>query len=538
MAHRDRPRPRWSRRARRPRLQGLRAGLGAVALVLLLPGLARADYLLLEDGRRIDGKILEETAGAVTIKTNFGTLTFDKDEIVEIKREKTRDEIYAERLAACETAEDFYRLGLWCEEEKLRRRAEELYEKAIAIDPDHAGARGKLGFVRYEGEWMTPAERDRRAAQRFAEEMRAKGLVELDGRWVTPEDKARLERGLVEVDGRWMTRDEALREQGFGEYGGEMMPAERALALTTADGFAAGTPAPVNRHVGAQAVVIGVLAEEQMAQIAAGAAKTRAWFDQAFGSKPDLRLFGGRLPELYVFGPEQDAHYPHAIAWTVERSNYVPEGWDEAVRRTLGFTWIDPIPISAARQGPRGPTDLAGHCYHNMGHLMAGRLLYDGKLLPPWYEEGVAAVAEMRTHGANRVFCRSSIHAYEGSRSNVDRPEMDEAMMRDGSWRHALAKALEVGHVRPFDKLAQLSFSELDTLDVAQSMAIVEWLESQPGALARFHRALRGHAPSPPARLHLDGNRRQAAYDAAFRAAADMGFRQADGAWRAWFRSR
>ena len=32
---------------------------------------------------------------------------------------------YAERLAACKTAEDFYQLGLWCEEQKLKKRAEE-----------------------------------------------------------------------------------------------------------------------------------------------------------------------------------------------------------------------------------------------------------------------------------------------------------------------------------------------------------------------------------------------------------------------------
>ena len=61
----------------------------------------RADYLVLADGRRIDGKILSESAKEVRIKTSTGELVFPRASIKELKREKTRDEVYAERLAAC-----------------------------------------------------------------------------------------------------------------------------------------------------------------------------------------------------------------------------------------------------------------------------------------------------------------------------------------------------------------------------------------------------------------------------------------------------
>jgi len=510
---------------------------GLLALLLVTARAAFADVLLLDDGRRVEGKIVEETATEVKIKTNFGTLTFKKSEIEKITREKTRDEIYDERLAACKTAQDFYELGLWCEENKLRRRAEGLYEKAIGVDPDHAPSRGKLGFVKYKGEWMTPAERDERAAADFAKEMLEQGLVEHEGEWVTPDEKAKLERGLMNLDGRWVTREEYMKRKGLGEWNGEKMPLEKALAHAAADGFSEGAEGEVNYHVGAQGVVIGMLPDADLEAIALGLDKTRAWFDEAFGNKAGLKMFGGRLPELYVFGEGEDRHYPHAIEWTSGRSNYVPEGWDKAVSATLGYTWVDPIALSAARQGPRGVQDLYGHCYHNMGHMLVGRLLYDGRMLPPWYEEGVAALAEMRTHGVNKVFCRSSVYAYEGSQSDTKRPDFDDAVMRDGSWRHALKGALERGETRPFDKLAQLPFSQMTTLDIAQSMAIVEWLESQPGALVKFHRSLRRSAPQPPARLYLDGNERQRANDNAFQAAVGMGFRQADAEWKQWFRS-
>ena len=169
---------------------------------------------------------------------------------------------------------------------------------------------------------------------------------------------------------------------------------------------------------------------------------------------------------------------------------------------------------------------------------MVGRLGYDGKLLPPWYEEGVASVAELRTHGANKVFCRSSVYSFQGTQSGATRTDFSDVVMRDGSWRHALKDALGRGETLTFDKLAQLQFSQLQFIDIAQAMAIVEWLESQPGALKKFHQELRRQAPAPPARLHLSGNDRQRGYDAAFQAACGMGFRQADAEWRKWFLSR
>ena len=108
-------------------MQGMARLARSIALiVLLLPaaGRARADYLILDDGRRVEGKIVAESAKEVRIKTSTGELVFPRASIKELKREKTRDEVYAERLAACKTAEDSYQLGLWCEEQKLKKRAE------------------------------------------------------------------------------------------------------------------------------------------------------------------------------------------------------------------------------------------------------------------------------------------------------------------------------------------------------------------------------------------------------------------------------
>ena len=161
---------------------------------------------------------------------------------------------------------------------------------------------------------------------------------------------------------------------------------------------------------------------------------------------------------------------------------------------------------------------------------------YNGKLLPPWYEEALASLTEFRTHELNRVFCRTRLLSEGGTLGGRAEIDFDGSSVRDGDWRPLLAEALEGRGVLAFDKLAQLDFSSLELVDVATGMAILEWLASrEPGALGRFHAALRSGQPHGGTRVIQDGPRRQRMYDAAFQAAAGMGFRQADQEWREWF---
>lgn len=513
-------------------------GLLLPLLLLLLARPAPADVLVLADGRRIEGTIVRETTAEVEIRTAFGTFGFKRSEIVEIERGKTREELYGERLAACETAEDFYRLGLWCEENRLKRRAEKIFSRAIEVDPQHEGARLKLGFVRYGGRWMTPAERDRRQAEDFAAEMRAKGLVEHAGEWVTPEEKRKLERGLVLLGGRWMPKADAMRAQGLEELDGHWYPREEVLARRSLAGLRAATGLELSSHITREALLVGTVDRAVLERIGRGLDLGRGWFNRAFGVEPGLRLFGNRPAELYVFG-DANAPYLASVDFVAARSDYIPEGWKDSVKRTYGFTWIDPIPISSARQWNRDQVDVVGHSYHHFGHLVSGRLGYSGRLLPPWYEEGIASLMELRIHRENRVFCRSGLVAYGGTRSNTDQPEFDDNVMRDGSWRSALARAVRQGRIEPFDKLAQLDFSALTLVDIATSMAILEWMEGKGGStLATFHKALRKGAPPAPLRVIRSGHERQAYFDRAFEAAVGVGFRQADAEWRRWLLSR
>lgn len=463
------------------------------------------------------------------------------------------DELSAREKAA-KTPEDLFRVAQWADGKGLKQQAKRLMQRVLVLDPKHVGAHEYFGRVLYKGEWIDPAEREKRIVESEGPVMRARGLVRWQARWVTPEDQVHLEKGEELVDGRWLPFADAQRARGLEEFEGQWLPWAEALARrdVAASVQVAGTP--VNVVLGPDAIVCGVQDEALLTGILDGLAKGRAWFDATFQSKPGLELFGGRLAEFYLYDSND------AFALTVPHfgslTRTVSDGWVEAAQKTHGFLWWDPYPLSSARRWHRDEQDLVGHCYHHWGHLLSNRLEYDGRLLPPWFDEGIAALLEFRVHGRNDVFCRGSrkdprpAGPSTGGGNPAPKPRtkvggasvravapFDPKAMREGAWLEALKAGLV--QVPPFDDLASLQFDELESADIAASMAIVQWIEGRgPGALRRFHAELRKRAPAQPQRVLETSTQRMVCYEAAFRAAANMGLVEADKAWRAWTASR
>jgi len=512
-----------------------RIALGFAALLVLL-ALARADIYVMKDGRRIEGSLVKEEQGVLTVKTGIGELKLARADIREIIAKQTAAQEFEARWSAAKSAEDFFQAGEFALSKKMKREASKAWNKAIEIDPDHLGARTALGFVRYKDAWLTPQQRDERIKAEEEAEMGARGLVRYQDRWVTPEDKLKLEAGLELVEGVWMPFADAQRKRGLEDFEGAWLPRPVALARRDLAAVAPLAKQPLQFALTSDAMIAGPFAADRLQAIGAQLDLSRAWFDATWRSPPGLALFGGRLAELYAFGKASDPFIdtvPHFAALT----NTVPPGWAEAVAGSHGFFWIDPYPLSSARQWHRSESDLAGHCLHHWGHLLLGRLGYDGRLLPAWYEEGVACLSEVRGHSRNAVFCRGSLLAAGGTASGRERIDFGTGRFREGGWRDFLKQAFEAKAVQGFDQLAQLEFATLELVDIAASMAIVEWLQAQKegAGLRAFHDALRRGAPKSPERVIREGQARQAHYDRAFQAAAGMNWRDADQAWRKWF---
>ncbi len=513
-------------------------GLTAVLVLVALALVARADILHMKDGRKVDGVVLEETKTLVKIKTRLGVLEFKRSDIERIERKKSKVQEFDERWAKAESAADFHALGLWAEGEKMRKEAKRSMRKAVEVDPMHESANVWLGNVLYDGRWVTPEERERLVEEADVADRRARGLVKYGDRWVTPEEKANLDAGLVLHDGEWMTFEAAQRAKGLEEVDGRWIERTEALALQHMAKAEELAGVAFEHVVTAGALIAGRFDIDVLREVAEGLTKGREWFDEEFGVEPGLELLGDRRAEFYVFDTNS-APYEDTVAYFAGLTTTLPEGWSPIAKKSYGFFWTDPYPMSSARQFHRGQREVVGHCYHHWGHMLLGRLAYDGRLLPPWYEESFASLVEFKIHGQNRVFCRARTTVGTGTVSTGNRRYVDPAMVRDGDWRQALKTAIREKQVLTIDKLYQLDFSDLEVIDIATGMGLLEWIDAQgDDALRKFHTTLRYKAPKAPKRLLETGNERQALNDLAFQNATGMTWREADRAWQGWFLSR
>jgi len=199
----------------------LRVAIVAGVLTLLAGPAAEADVVRLKDGRTLRGDIERQDDGTLVVHHRLGAARVDPDDVVEIEEvEEPWQKL--PRLQATlgqGTADERFQLARWCAEHELIAAAAEAYRSVLDVDPDHAGARRALGFVRHEGEWMTPAERNR-----------ALGLVFFEGEWMSEQAfEARVEEQKRQQE-LALARAEADAERAREEAAAARREAAEALA--------------------------------------------------------------------------------------------------------------------------------------------------------------------------------------------------------------------------------------------------------------------------------------------------------------------
>ena len=175
----------------------MRAAL-TVALAIL-PALAAADVIHLADGTTRQGRVVETTATDIVVDVGVGNVSLHvripRGDVVRIEHKATANDLlmgdYARRLSRARGADDWHALGTWCLEQRvLKEQGRAAFERALAIDPDHAEAHAALGHVKLNDAWMTR----KRAVALLAPEL-AVGLaqarqIELAARKQTEEARA------------------------------------------------------------------------------------------------------------------------------------------------------------------------------------------------------------------------------------------------------------------------------------------------------------------------------------------------------------
>jgi hypothetical protein len=142
---------------------------------------------------------------------------------VEVSRSALSE--YQERARSLEAgdASGWVALGQWADTHDLGTQARAAYQKALALDSANPAANAALGRVQSQGLWLSQEEA-----------YRAQGLVPFEGEWVTPREReaARRDRKDAELAERAARESEArVRE---AEARARTAEAEARRALTEA----------------------------------------------------------------------------------------------------------------------------------------------------------------------------------------------------------------------------------------------------------------------------------------------------------------
>jgi hypothetical protein len=172
------------------------------SLIGLVASHADADTLEISGGGHMTGQI-QRRADSVIVRVD--------DEIqVAIPASRVRRVVASSELAeyrklAAETgndAERHYQLALWCvRDERLSGDIQQYkryhLQRAIDLDPDHAKARGALGYTRQSGRWI-----------RTSDLMTERGMIPRSGGWELPEAAAIEDyEQAVDVDAKKWNRE-------------------------------------------------------------------------------------------------------------------------------------------------------------------------------------------------------------------------------------------------------------------------------------------------------------------------------------------
>jgi hypothetical protein len=173
---------------------------GLLCATLLTASTLLADEVILTNGNRIRGIVVERSADVVTIAVGPGSVSVSASRVARIETGASDLASFRERAASLAPGDvgGWLALGRWAREHELLTQAREAFERALEADPDNAEAHAALGHVLHDGRWTSREEA-----------YRALGYVEWEGRWITPQEREALARERAEQQAGERARIEA-----------------------------------------------------------------------------------------------------------------------------------------------------------------------------------------------------------------------------------------------------------------------------------------------------------------------------------------
>lgn len=174
-------------------------------LLLLLPSALAADTVFLKGGGKVSGRIVTRTETEVQVEVGAGTIEVSMANVDRIEEGPSALSEYARRAAALgpKDAVRWRELGRWARAQGLNTQARQAYEKVLAIAPGDPEANEALGQVQVGGRWVSEEE-----------SYRARGYVKFEGEWMTPSERQAIsqDRSAASEADRARREDQQARE--------------------------------------------------------------------------------------------------------------------------------------------------------------------------------------------------------------------------------------------------------------------------------------------------------------------------------------
>src|SRR5688572_23977397 len=105
-------------------------GMKVALAVLLLAAPAAADEVILRNGSSFSG-IVREEGDRVTIQMDYGTMTFRKIDVREVRKSDDPLKELEVKALTVTTPKEHFELALWARDRGLQGRADELLQKVV-----------------------------------------------------------------------------------------------------------------------------------------------------------------------------------------------------------------------------------------------------------------------------------------------------------------------------------------------------------------------------------------------------------------------
>ncbi|MEK7484635.1 MAG: hypothetical protein AABZ60_09935, partial [Planctomycetota bacterium] len=131
-----------------------------------------AEEILLKNGNRLYGKIVEQDETNCVLETGYGVILLSWSQIKEVRGVKSLLEQYWEKLEHLDQqeAEALWDLALWCEENTLENQRDFLFSKILALNPNHVKTLRHLQLKLYNGQWISAQQYEQLTQQTQNEE--------------------------------------------------------------------------------------------------------------------------------------------------------------------------------------------------------------------------------------------------------------------------------------------------------------------------------------------------------------------------------